>query len=103
MTHALRHLLAPERIAFVGASARANTVSLDHHLQTIRRGGFTWHTVYAVNPGYDDIDGVPCYANLAALPQTPDLTVLPVLLPQLNDRLEAALRDTAGSRHPRRG
>ena len=91
MTHALRHLLAPERIAFVGASARANTVGLDM-LQTIRRGGFTG-TVYAVNPGYDDIDGVPCYANLAALPQTPDLAVLAVR----NDRLEAALRDTAAA------
>jgi acetate---CoA ligase (ADP-forming) len=91
VTHALQHLLAPNRIAFVGAIARPNTVGHDM-LHTIRRGGFAG-TVYPVNPGYDDIDGVPCYANLAALPQTPDLAVLAVR----NDRLEAALRDTAAA------
>jgi acyl-CoA synthetase (NDP forming) len=91
VTHALQHLLAPERIAFVGASARANTVGLDM-LHTIRRGGFAG-TVYAVNPGYNEIDCVPCYPSLATLPQTPDLAVLAVR----NDRLEAALRDTAAA------
>jgi len=89
VTHALHHLLAPERIAFVGASPRPNTVGHDM-LHTIRRGGFAG-TVYAVNPGYTAVDGIPCHPNLAALPRTPDLAVLTVR----NDRLEAALRDAA--------
>jgi acyl-CoA synthetase (NDP forming) len=91
VTHTLQHLLAPERIAFVGASARANTVGHDM-LHTIRRGGFSG-AVYPVNPGYAEIDGVPCYSSLAALPQTPDLAVLAVR----NDRLEAALHEVAAA------
>jgi acetate---CoA ligase (ADP-forming) len=91
VSHALQHLLAPERIAFVGASTRPNTVGHDM-LQTIRRGGFAG-TVYAVNPAYTEIDGVRCHPNLAALPRTPDLAVLAVR----NDRLEAAMHETAAA------
>lgn len=91
MTNPLQPLLSPKRIAFVGASARPDTVGHDM-LRTIRRGGFAG-TVYAVNPGYAEIDGIPCFPSLGALPQTPDLAVLGVR----NDRLEAAMREAATS------
>lgn len=31
------------------------------------------YQVYAINPGYETVDGDPCYKNLCALPQTPDV------------------------------
>lgn len=44
--------------------------------QALRSSGYT---VYPINPRATDIDGEPCYARLAALPQRPD--VVNVVLP----------------------
>jgi acetate---CoA ligase (ADP-forming) len=82
----LAPLLAPRRIAFVGASARPNTPGHDM-MRMIRRGGFTG-IVYAVNQNSsEEIEGYPCVPSLADLPAPPDLAVLSVR----NERLESAL------------
>jgi acetate---CoA ligase (ADP-forming) len=82
--HPLTPLLAPQSIAFVGASERPNTPGHDM-LGTVRRSGYRGH-VYAVNPKYETIDGFTCYPSVADLPEPVDLAVLAVG----NNRLEEA-------------
>lgn len=80
-------LLAPRSIAFVGASAKPNTPGNDM-MRMIRIGGFRG-VVHAVNPGYTEIEGYPCFPSLFDLPEPPDLVVLGVK----NERLEQVLRE----------
>ncbi len=85
----LTPLLAPRRIAFVGASDRTNTPG-NSMLRMIRRGGFEG-TVYPVNPKYREVEGFACHPSLADLPDRPDLAVLSVK----NELLETTLREAA--------
>lgn len=87
--HPLTPLLAPESVAFVGASERPNTPGRDM-LETVRRSGYRGR-VYAVNPKYETIDGIACYPSLADLPEPVDLAVLAVG----NSRLEEAFERAA--------
>ncbi|MFF3110943.1 GNAT family N-acetyltransferase [Kitasatospora sp. NPDC057904] len=72
----LAALLRPASVAVVGASRREGSVGRTV-LGKIRRGGFTG-TLLAVNPHAGEIDGVPAYPSVAALPAVPDLVVLAV-------------------------
>ncbi|MEZ0067217.1 acyl-CoA synthetase (NDP forming)/GNAT superfamily N-acetyltransferase [Streptacidiphilus sp. MAP12-20] len=72
----LRPLLRPHSVALVGVSRRPGTVGHSLLLK-IRRGRFTG-SLWPVNPHADQIEGVPCYPALDALPSTPDLAVLAV-------------------------
>ena len=70
----LSALFAPRSIAFVGASERANapaTRGLRHCL----RLGFEGR-LYAVNPKYPTLLGVPCVASIDALDAPVDLAVI---------------------------
>ncbi len=53
-------------------------------------GGFPGE-VYAINPKYDDIDGVACFASLAALPNVPDHAVLGVADHRIEDQMATAI------------
>ena len=72
----------------VGASERPHSVGRQtmENLQTGQYPG----RLYAVNPGYEAILGVPCFPDLAALPETVEHVVLAVG----DARIEAALDDT---------
>lgn len=70
----LRSAFRPESVAVVGASERAGSVGRVV-LESILAGGFAG-PVYAVNPKYGDVLGVPCYHRLADLPTVPDLAVI---------------------------
>jgi acetyltransferase len=72
----IRHLdalFAPASVAVFGATLRPASV-----------GGTVWRNLsaafkgrlYAVNPKHADLDGVPAFANVAALPEAPDLAVI---------------------------
>ncbi len=87
MPHPLTPLLAPRAVAFVGATPRPNSPGNDM-LRMVKRSGFRG-AVYPVNPKYDNIEGLRCHANLAALPERVDQVVLSVA----NARLEAALEE----------
>ena len=50
--------------------------------ETLHAGGYM---VYPINPKYSEIDGVPCYSSLAALPEMPDVVVL-ALAPQVTEQ-----------------
>ncbi|MDX1518053.1 MAG: acetate--CoA ligase family protein [Woeseiaceae bacterium] len=93
MSHRLEPLLRPRRVAVVGASAREDSMG-EWVLENLRRGGFAGD-VYPVNPGYDDINGVRCFASLKALPERPDLVIFAVadanLEPALDDAIAAGI------------
>ena len=85
MVHFLEPLLCPDSVAIVGASARAeapgNTV-----LKNLLQGEFPGR-LCAVNPRHAEIEGIPCYPSLSALPQP----VEHVIFALRDQHLEAAL------------
>ena len=62
----LRPLFAPRSMALVGASPKNDTARMLR--ENIARVGAATRP-YNVNPNYDEIDGGPCYPDIAALPE----------------------------------
>ena len=85
MPHYLDPLVRPDTVAVVGATGRANAVG-NTVLKNLLRGEFPG-ALYAVNPGYQEIEGIRCYPSLTALPQR----VQHVIFAVSDQRLEAAL------------
>ena len=85
--HHLDPLLRPKSIAVVGASERPGSVGRQtmENLLTGRYPG----KLYAVNPAYKSVCGVPCFPDLVSLPENVDHVVLTVGDPHI----EAALDD----------
>jgi acyl-CoA synthetase (NDP forming)/L-amino acid N-acyltransferase YncA len=75
----LRHVLAAESVAVVGASRKPESVgrSILHNIVT---GGYAGR-VYAVNPHASELEGVPCVPAPAALPEPVDLALISVPVP----------------------
>ena len=90
--HHLEPLLRPSSIAVVGASERPHSVGR-RTMENLLTGGFEGE-LYAVNPGYDSICGVPCHPDLASLPQTVDHVALTIG----DTRIEAALDGMSDAR-----
>jgi acyl-CoA synthetase (NDP forming) len=88
--HRLSPLLAPQSIALVGASPKFETVG-NGMIRGVREGEFGGR-LYLVNPNYPEIDGLPCYPSLAALPETVDHVVVGVA----NARIEAQIAEAIG-------
>ncbi len=87
----LDRVLAPRRVAVIGASSRARAVG---HLvlANMRAAGFTG-TLMPVNPRESEIDGIPVWRDIPSLPEDPDLAVIatppetvPGLIAQLAQR-----------------
>src|SRR4029450_4472077 len=76
----------PRAIAIIGASQDLGTISGQplKHLQSHGYGG----KLYPVNPKYQEIAGVRCYASLADLPESPDLALILVNASRVPDLLE---------------
>jgi acyl-CoA synthetase (NDP forming)/RimJ/RimL family protein N-acetyltransferase len=72
----LRHLLTPTSIAVVGASRQRGTVGREI-LHNIVTGGFSG-AVYPVNPRAAALEGLPCLASPADLPDHVDVAVIAV-------------------------
>ena len=68
MPHRLEPLLNPASIAVIGASRREG--SPGHCTMSNLVNGPFAGPLFAINPNYDAVCGVPCYPSLAALPQT---------------------------------
>jgi len=87
-------MLEARSVAVVGASAKEGSLGRQMLLE-LRRGGFDGD-VYPVNPGYDELEGLPCFPSVADAPGPVDLAILGVA----NARIEAALREAldAGAR-----
>ena len=87
--HRLHRMLAPRSVALVGASTVPNAPGNDMvlELEVSRYPG----AVYPVNPKYDEIEGLVCYARLADLPEVPDLAVLGVGNTTLEEQVRTAI------------
>ena len=72
----LQALLSPRTIAILGASADLNKVN-GRTLRFLQEKGYGGR-IYPVNPKYESIAGLRCYADIAALPEAPDLAVIAV-------------------------
>jgi len=84
-THWLQPLLKPASIAVLGASQKSGTVG-NEVIVNLRRGGFQGE-IYAVNPGYERVENLPCYPSLADLPERPEQVIFAIS----DQRIEAAL------------
>jgi acetate---CoA ligase (ADP-forming) len=90
--HRLKHLLMPESVALVGASPKAGSVGKGM-IDGLVGGGFKGR-IYAINPNYKEIEGIPCFPSLSALPEAVDHALLGVA----NARLEAALQEAVAAK-----
>ena len=87
MPHRLEPLLRPRSIAVVGATERAGTVGRTT-VTNLLKGEFDG-PLFAVNPRYQSVCGVPCFASLASLPEPVEHVIFAVS----DERIEAALDD----------
>jgi acetate---CoA ligase (ADP-forming) len=79
--------LAPQSIAIIGASDNRHKVG-GRPLMYLSRFGFAGR-VYPVNPARDVVQGVKAYADVASLPEAPDLAVVAVPAAQTPDAVRA--------------
>jgi acyl-CoA synthetase (NDP forming) len=89
----LRSLLEPRCIALIGVSDAMNPGRII--LQNLLREGFPSERLTVVKPGANDIDGVRCVPEVAALPEPADLLVLCVAAAQTPQTLEEVVRHRA--------
>ncbi len=73
-THNLVNLLRPQSIALIGASDQPGHMG-EVTWRNLGNSGFTGK-LYAVNPSHASVGDAPCYPNIAALPEAPDLAVI---------------------------
>jgi acyl-CoA synthetase (NDP forming) len=76
VTHRLDPLLRPSSIAVLGASERHLSLGWQA-VHNLLAGGFKGN-IYPLNPGYDTVQCLPCYPNLAALPETVDHVIFAI-------------------------
>ncbi len=90
----LEPMLEARSVAVVGASVKEGSLGRAM-IEELRRGGFEGD-VWPVNPGYDEVLGLPCFPSIGEVPGAPDLAILGVA----NHRIEQAARDAvaAGAR-----
>lgn len=84
VNHRLSHLLNPRSVAIVGASDDALRIG-GRPISYMLSQGFQGQLL-PVNPRRPSVQGLPAYADVAALPQTPDVAIVAVaaaLAPQV--------------------
>ena len=90
----LQALLSPRSIAIVGASADLSKIN-GRTLRFLQEKGYRGR-IYPVNPKYEQIAGLRCYSDIAALPESPDLAVVAVpaaqVLPAVRDLAQRGAR-----------
>jgi acyl-CoA synthetase (NDP forming) len=87
---AIARLMQPRSVAVIGASADAAKTA-GRPVAYLRKHGFGG-AIYPVNPRVEQIQGLPCYPDIAALPTAPDVGI--VLLGA--ERAHLAVRELAG-------
>ncbi|CAA9459240.1 MAG: Acetyl-CoA synthetase (ADP-forming) alpha and beta chains, putative [uncultured Rubrobacteraceae bacterium] len=85
---ALRAMLEARSVAMVGASPKFDTPG-NHMVKQLIIGGFSGE-VAAVNPRYDEVEGIACYPSLGEVPFVPDLVLLGVGNRRLGRQMEEA-------------
>ena len=90
VNEALRAMLEARSVAMVGASPRFDTPG-NYMVKQLVIGGFSGE-VAAVNPRYDEVEGIACFPRLEELPFVPELVLLAVGNRRLEGQMEAAAR-----------
>lgn len=72
--HKLERFFKPQRIALIGVTMNPNSVG-GKVLTNLISGGYRG-VVYPVNPDYEAVLGIQCYADVYSLPKTPDLGII---------------------------
>lgn len=67
-------LFDPGSVAIFGASLRPDRIGTQV-MNNMAESGFAG-AIWPVNPKYDKLLGIPCYARLSALPRAPDLAII---------------------------
>lgn len=84
----ITRLLSPSSVAVIGASGDARKTS-GRPIAFLRKHGFQGR-LYPVNPRYEEIDGMRCYASVAELPEVPDVALI-LLAPERANQAVAEL------------
>jgi acyl-CoA synthetase (NDP forming) len=87
--NAISRLLKPRSVAVIGASADLNKTA-GRPVSYLRKHGYTGE-IYPVNPRVESISGLRCFADIASLPDVPDVGI--VLLGA--ERAHIAVRELA--------
>ncbi|MGY8996425.1 MAG: acetate--CoA ligase family protein [Alphaproteobacteria bacterium] len=87
--HRLQPLLAPRSVAIVGASPKQESFGWSSYRALVDYG-FEGE-VYLINPGYEEIDGRPCYPDLAAIGKPIEHAMLNVANARLEGLFEATI------------
>ena len=90
MPHGLRPFFAPQGVAIIGASATPNKLSYGI-LRNMTLYGYTGQ-IAPVNPKADEILGLKCYPDIAAVPDPVELAVIILPAPLIPATLEACGR-----------
>ena len=88
--HSLASLFEPRSVALVGATEIEAKVG-GRVLQNLLGAGFHG-TLYAVNPKYSSVRGIPCFASVEKLPERVDLAVVVTPAPTVPGIIEACGR-----------
>ncbi len=91
----LDRLLDPRSIAVIGASFDARRPG-GQPLHALTHYGYSGK-VYAVNPRYGDVNGVPCYPTIGAVPEAVDLAIVALPASEVPRIIEEC--GAAGIRH----
>ncbi len=89
-THYLQPLLAPLRVALVGATARKGALGC-MVFENLAEAGFAGD-LYLVNPRHSRLFGKPCFASLEDIGQPVDLAVIATPAPTIPGILEQGAR-----------
>lgn len=74
--NSLAAALAPKSVAIIGASDNPDKVG-GRPVDYLRRFGYAGN-IYPVNPARSVVQGLPCYPDVASLPEAPDLAIVAV-------------------------
>ena len=72
----VRHMLEPRAIAVLGVSTKSKSGFGRIILDNIKSCGFPQEHLYVIKEGIEELDGVRCVPNVAALPERVDLLVI---------------------------
>ncbi|MEW5009771.1 MAG: bifunctional acetate--CoA ligase family protein/GNAT family N-acetyltransferase [Cycloclasticus sp.] len=88
----ISRFFSPKSVVVIGASKREGSLG-QIILTNLIEGGFASEQLHAVNPKYDELQGIPCLAAINDLAETPELAIivspantLPSMIQQLADK-----------------
>jgi acyl-CoA synthetase (NDP forming) len=92
---ALDRLLAPRSVAIVGASDDPLRIG-GRPIAAMRTAGFRGR-ILPVNPSRSDVQGLPCFASVADLPEAPEVGIVAVAARHVAETVEALGRRGCGA------